>query len=56
MLLGLDGLELVLVHDGLANVHAVHVASVADISEAEVQVRAVEAHPVADSFSFLSIG
>ena len=56
MLLGLDGLELVLVHDSLANVHAIHVASVADISEAKVQVRAVEADPVADSFSFLSIG
>ena len=56
MLLGLDGLELVLVHDSLADVHTVHVASVADISETEVQVGAVEADPVADSFSFLSIG
>ena len=45
-----------LVHDGLANIHAVHVASVADIAEAEVEVAAVEADPVANSLSQVLLG
>ena len=45
-----------LVHDGLANIHAVHVASVADIAEAEVEVAAVEADPVANSLCQVLLG
>ena len=56
LLLGLHALELMLVHDGLANVHAVHVASVANITEAEVQVAAVKADPVADSLTERLLG
>ena len=45
----LDVVKLLLAHDGLSDVQTVHVAPVADVPEAEVQVVAVQAHPVAHS-------
>ena len=38
-------------HNGLANIDAMQVTSVADVSEAEVQIVAVEAKPVSNSLS-----
>lgn len=47
----LDVFELLLAHDGFADVKAVQVAPVADVTEAEVEVVAVEADPVANALS-----
>ena len=46
---GLNSFKLLLAHDRLADVDPVKVASIADVSEAEVEVVAVEAEPVADA-------
>lgn len=48
----LDRVELVLTHDSLPHVHSVHVTPIADVSEAEVQIIALKADPVANSLHF----
>lgn len=51
LVIALDVVKLMLAHDGLADVESVHVAPVAHVAEAEVQVVAVEADPVTYALS-----
>lgn len=48
--------ELLLAQNSLSYIEAVHVTPIADITEAEVQVAAVEAKPVADTLSESILG
>ena len=45
----LDEVKFTLAHDSLTNVDSVHVTPIADISEAKIQVVALQADPVANS-------
>ena len=51
----LKSVKLLLAHNGLSHVHPVHVAAVADVTEAEIEVVAVEADPVAHSLRKCSL-
>ena len=45
----LDRVELVLTHDCFPDIHPVHITPIANIPEAEVQIVALKADPVANS-------
>ena len=48
----LDRVELVLTHDCFPDIDSVHITPIANIPEAEVQVIALKADPVANSLHF----
>lgn len=45
-----------LAHNRLTNINPVHVTSVTDVAEAEVQITALQAHPVSNALHFRLFG
>lgn len=48
----LESFQLLLTHDGLTHVNPIHIAAIAEVSEPKVQVVALQAYPVSNSFHF----